>query len=103
MGSFRSTPVAVAAALALAASSAPSGVTFAEGFVVPPSASAIARSTQGAVRSGATVVVAVVVEGGGWWWCYESYSCGLGVWRVLRKPVVDSGLMLCWAALGHLP
>lgn len=50
MGSFRSNPVAVAAALALAASSAPSGVTFVDGFVVPPSASAIARSTHGAVR-----------------------------------------------------
>eukprot|EP00752_Nemacystus_decipiens_P005694 g5154.t1 len=50
MGSFRSSPVAVAAALALAASSAPSGgaTFFVEGFVVPPSSSAIARSTQGA-------------------------------------------------------
>eukprot|EP00903_Cladosiphon_okamuranus_P010003 g9488.t1 len=48
MGPFRSTPVAVAAALALSASSAPSGVTFVDGFVVPPSASAIARTTQGA-------------------------------------------------------
>lgn len=49
MGTFRNTPVAVAVALALAASSVPSGVTFVDSFVVPPSASAIARSTQGAV------------------------------------------------------
>ncbi|CAM9733757.1 unnamed protein product [Scytosiphon promiscuus] len=48
MAPFRSTPVAVAAALAVAASSSPSGVTFVGGFVVPPSASSIARSTQGA-------------------------------------------------------
>ncbi|CAM9839770.1 unnamed protein product [Ectocarpus sp. 4 AP-2014] len=50
MGPFRSTPVAVAAALALAASSSPSSgiVSLVGGFVVPPSASTIARSTPGA-------------------------------------------------------
>lgn len=47
---FRSTPVAVAAALALSASAPGAGVVFVDGFVVPPSASAIARSKQGAVR-----------------------------------------------------
>ena len=47
MGSFRNTPMGLAAALALAASSAGPSGAFVGGFVVPPSAAVVARSNRG--------------------------------------------------------
>ncbi|CAM9812258.1 unnamed protein product [Laminaria digitata] len=58
MGSFRNTPVVLAAALALAASSTGPGpsVAFVGGFVVTPSALVVARSNRGGIASAASPV-----------------------------------------------
>eukprot|EP00904_Undaria_pinnatifida_P012864 jgi/Undpi1/8708/HiC_scaffold_25.g11173.m1 len=57
MGSFRNTPLVLAAALGLAASSArgPSGA-FVFGFVVPPSSVIVARSNRGGIASAASPI-----------------------------------------------